>query len=360
MIAGLICAADIARGHGSTELGGFLESYADWIESHLDEWTTTDDGILLSDVKRHYVRVHPPCVGEPFHDSTVPAGTFRIANREPGERTVFEAREVVDGGFLELVRHGIRRPDDPLIVDSLKVVDHCLKIETPSGPCWRRYNHDGYGQKKDGGPYEGWGQGRAWPLLTGERAHYELAAGGAYKPLITAMERFSSKGGMMPEQIWDAPDIPSESLYLGRSAGAAQPLVWAHSEYLKLLRSAADGKVFDQIAIVEERYAVPTEKRRFRNHHEIYSLERPILRIRAGYTLRIVDAGHFRVVYSMDNWATVNEAIASMVGPAGSYVDIATTARQAGAIVFTLAWPGEGRPDRWLGRNIEVVIVPST
>jgi glucoamylase len=174
------------------------------------------------------------------------------------------------------------------------------------------------------------------------------------------MERFSSKGGMMPEQIWDAPDIPAESLYLGQSAGAAQPLVWAHSEYLKLLRSAADGQVFDRIAIVEERYAVPKEKRRFRNHHEIYSSERPITRIRAGYTLRIVDAGHFRVVYSMDNWATVNEAIASMVGPAGSYVDIATTAKHAGAILFTLAWPGEGRPDRWLERNVEVTIVPST
>ena len=358
VIAGLICAADIARAYGSIELGAFLESYADWIEAHLDDWTTTNDGILLPEVKRHYVRVYPPCPGEPFHDASVPLGCFRIANREPGERSVFEAREVIDAGFLELVRLGIRRPDDPLIVDSLKVVDHSLKIETPFGPCWRRYNHDGYGQKKDGGPFEGWGQGRAWPLLTGERAHYELAAGGDYKSLITAMERFSSKGGMLPEQIWDAPDLPAESLYLGRSAGAAQPLVWAHSEYLKLLRSAADGRVFDRIQIVEERYAVPAEKRQFKNHYEIYSEGRPIRRIRAGYTLRIVDQGHFRLVYSMDNWATVNEVVANMVGPSVSYVDIATTAKQDGAIVFTLAWPGEGGQDRWLGRNVEVAIVP--
>ncbi len=100
-----------------------------------------------------------------------------ISNRAPGEKNVFEAREIIDAGFLELVRYGIRRPDDPLIVDSLKVVDHVLKIETPNGACWRRYNHDGYGQRKDGGPYMGWGQGRAWPLLGGERGHYELAAG---------------------------------------------------------------------------------------------------------------------------------------------------------------------------------------
>ena len=358
VIAGLICAADIALAHGSTELAGFLESYADWIESHLDDWATTNDGILLTDVKRHYVRVYPPCEGEPFHDPSVPAGMYRVANREPGERSVFEAREVVDAGFLELVRYGIRRADDPLILDSLKVVDHCLKIDTPYGPCWRRYNHDGYGQRKDGGPFEGWGQGRAWPLLTGERAHYELAAGGDYRRLITAMEQFSSKGGMLPEQIWDAPDLPAESLYLGRSAGAAQPLVWAHSEYLKLLRSAADGRVFDRIQIVEERYAVPAEKRQFKNHYEIYSEGRPIRKIRAGYTLRIVDQGHFRIVYSTDNWATVNTVVANMVGPSGSYVDIATTAKQAGVIVFTLAWPGEGGPDRWLGRNVEVAVVP--
>ena len=68
------------------------------------------------------------------------------------------------------MRYGVRRADDPLIVDSLKVIDHVLKVETPQGPCWRRYNHDGYGQRHDGGPFQGWGQGRAWPLLTGERA----------------------------------------------------------------------------------------------------------------------------------------------------------------------------------------------
>src|SRR6266851_7662735 len=180
VIAGLICAADIARAHASLELASFPETYADWIESHLDEWTTTTEGILHPDVKYHYMRIRPPCPGEPFHDPSVPVGSFRLANRGPGERYEFEAREVVDGGFLELVRYGIRRADDPLIIDSLKVVDHCLKIDTPYGPCWRRYNHDGYGQKKDGGPYDGWGQGRAWPLLAGERAHYELAADNRY------------------------------------------------------------------------------------------------------------------------------------------------------------------------------------
>ncbi len=359
VIAGLICAADISRAHGSHELAGFLESYADWIEAHLDAWTTTNEGVIYPEVKRHYMRIKPPCEGEPFWDDSVPVGSFRISNREPGEKNVFEAREVIDAGFLELVRYGIRRPDDPLIVDSLKVVDHRLKIDTPFGPCWRRYNHDGYGQRKDGGPYEGWGQGRAWPLLTGERAHYELAAGKDVASLIGAIERFSSKGGMLPEQIWDVPDLPSEGLYLGRSAGSAQPLVWAHSEYLKLLRSTVDRHVFDRISVVEDRYLPSAERRNFRNHLGMYRTTRPITAIRAGYTLRIVDAEHFKVVYSMDNWRTVNTLISTTVGAPGSFADIPTKPDQTSNIVFTLCWPSDaaGHEERWLGRNIDIAVI---
>ncbi len=358
VIAGLVCAADIARAHAALEMASFLEGYADWIEAHLDGWTTTNDGVLHPEVKHHYVRINPPAPGEPFHDGSVPVGSFRISNREPGERNVFEAREVIDGGFLELVRYGIRRADDPLIVDTLKVVDHVLKIETPSGPCWRRYNHDGYGQKKDGGPYTGWGQGRAWPLLTGERAHYELAAGKSCEKLTTAIEKFASKGGMLPEQIWDKDDLPPK-LYFGRSAGSAQPLVWAHSEYLKLLRSLADGQVFDRISVVAERYAVPAEKRAFRNHLQIYSEGRPVKMVPAGHTLRIVDSGHFRVVYTTDDWTTVKEAISKMVSSSVAYVDIPTHEAMDGKIIFTQSWSQEGQPDRWLGWNVEVEIVPS-
>src|SRR5450755_4630028 len=103
VIAGLICAAELARAHQAPELGGFLEEYADWIEAHLDEWTTTDDGFLLPEVKRHYMRIRPPCVGEPFHNPNIPAGFIHLANRDPGEVTDFDARGVVDAGFLELV-----------------------------------------------------------------------------------------------------------------------------------------------------------------------------------------------------------------------------------------------------------------
>ena len=351
VISALVCAADICRHHGSDELGTFLEEYADWIEAHLDEWTTTTHGVLHPDIPYHYMRIRPPAEGEPFHNDQIPGGMIHIANRGPGEKSDFEAREVIDAGFLELVRYGVRRADDPLIIDSLKVVDAVLKIDTPYGACWRRYNHDGYGQRKDGGPYLGWGQGRAWPILSGERAHFEVAAGHNVTPFITALERFSSVGGMLPEQVWDYADLPSEGMYFGRSAGSAQPLVWAHAEYLKLLRSVADGKVFDRISVVQERYAVAKDQRTFHSRLEVFQIGRPISTVVQGGTLRIMDAARFSVIYSTDNWATKTQVEARVVGRPGAFADIAVAAEQTGSIIFTLYWPEE---NRWLGHNYQI------
>ena len=352
--AALVCAADLARAHQSPELGQFLEDYADWIEFHLDEWTTTDAGVLLPEVRRHYMRIRPPSAGEPFHNPNIPEGHIQIANRGPDEQSVFDAREIVDAGFLELVRYGIRRADDPLIVDSLKVVDHVLKIETPNGACWRRYNHDGYGQRKDGSNYEGWGQGRAWPLLGGERGHYELAAGRDPKPYIAAMEGFSSEGGMLPEQIWDRHDLPEQHMYFGKSAGSAQPLVWAHAEYLKLLRSSVDGQVFDVIPVVRDRYAVAKGQRKFTPAVEMLSAALLCRSVVAGRRLRVMDQSRFRLVYTMDDWKTTLTKESRSVGYAGFFADLETAPGQEGKITLTLYWPAE---DKWLGRNVEVEVV---
>ena len=357
VIAALVCAADICSASGALELGKFLLEYADWIEAHLDEWTTTTQGVLDPEVTYHYMRIRPPAEGEPFHDPNVPAGMLHLSNREPGEKFAFEAREIVDGGFLELVRYGVRRADDPLIVDTLKVIDKILKIETPYGPCWRRYNHDGYGQQKDGGPYNGAGQGRAWPIMTGERAHYELAAGKDVSLYIKAMELFSSRGNMLPEQVWDYADLPERGMYFGRSAGSAQPLVWAHAEYLKLLKSVTDGKVFDRISVVEERYAAPKSERHFVSRLEVFQMTRPISAMMQGSTLRIMDAEPFHVVYTTDDWVTQHRAESKLVGRPGSYFDIATEAGQTGRIVFTLQWSTDGR---WLGYNCEIAILTET
>ena len=347
VISGLICAADIARAHGSTELAQFLEEQADWLESHLEDWTVTNNGVLDPEVKRHYMRIRPPECGEPYAHEECGKEMVRIANGRPGTNNEFEAREIVDGGFLELVRYGVRRADDPLIVDTLKVIDKVLKVDTPYGPCWYRYNHDGYGQREDGGPFQGWGKGRPWPLLTGERAHYELAAGRDVRPYIQTIEKFASTGGMLPEQIWEEPD--RYGLVFGCPAGAAMPLVWAHAEYLKLLRSVTDGRVFDRISVVEERYGKGSRT----SSIEVFKLRRLVNKIQAGKTLRITAHNRFRVIWTTDSWKTNQVTDSVTVSHAGSFADIPTAAKQSGAVSFTLLWVEE---NRWEGRNFDVEI----
>jgi glucoamylase len=351
-IGGLICAAEIARVHESEELAVFLEEFADWIEGHLEDWTVTNNGVLHPVIRRHYMRIRPPECGEAYAHEGCGKELIQLANRPPGTRYEFEAREIIDAGFLELVRYGVRRADDPLIIDSLKVVDYVLKRELPQGPGWLRYNWDGYGQHEDGSAYEGWGQGRVWPLLGGERAHYELAAGNGVIPLIASYEKFATCGQMMPEQVWDAADIPERSMRLGQPAGSAVPLVWAHAEYLKLLRSAVDGKVFDCIDPVYRRYCGVEGRKRRRTDVEIYSRRRPIQRMEAGRKLRILDEGMFDVVWSDDGWQTKHSTPSRAIGSAGFYAEIAPAAGSS-AVEWTLHWPDQ---DGWLGYNVNVKV----
>ncbi len=360
VISGLICAAEIVRAHESSELALFLEEFADWIEHHLEDWTVTDNGVLHPEIKRHYMRIRPPECGEAYAHEACGQETLHLPNRPPGTRYEFEPREIIDAGFLELVRYGVRPANHPLIVDSLRVVDAVLKRDLPQGPGWLRYNWDGYGQRPDGGPFLGWGQGRVWPLLTGERAHYELAAGNDISPLLRAYEQFATCGQLMPEQVWDQPDWPEKRLKTGWPAGSAVPLVWAHAEYLKLLRSATDGKVFDRIDPVFQRYSNPQNPQPRRPSLEIYSRRRPIQTIPAGSTLRILDEREFEVVWSADNWETVHTASSRALGSAGFSADIGPApdsatpdpiSPESAGLVWTLHWP---ESDQWLGYNVSV------
>jgi glucoamylase len=352
VIGGLICAADIARAQESVELAVFLEEHADWIEKHLEDWTVTNDGVLLPEVKRHYMRIRPPEAGEAYACEDCGKETIHLNNRPPGTRVQFEAREIIDAGFLELVRYGVRRADDPLMVDSLKVVDAVRKRGLPQGPGWLRYNWDGYGDRPDGGPFQGWGQGHVWPLLTGERAHYELAAGKDITELIGTYERFATAGQMVPEQIWDEASLPGTRLKFGQAGGSAVPLVWAHAEYLKLLRSAVDGKVFDRIDSVYERYCEPAGRKQVRADLEVYSFTRPIQKIATGETLRIVDEKRFDLLWTKDGWKTTERAMSRSLGSAGHSAEIAA-GPEAGKLEWTLHWTEQ---NVWLGYNVEVKV----
>ena len=356
VIGGLICAAEMARAHQSDELAEFLEEFADWIEGHLEDWTVTNDGVLLKDVKRHYMRIRPPECSAAYAREDCGTELIHIQNRPPGTQTEFEAREIIDAGFLELVRYGVRRADDPLVADSLKVVDAVLKRELPQGPGWLRYTNDGYGERPDGGPFEGWGEGRVWPLLTGERAHRELAAGNDMRHLIKTYEQYASCGQMMPEQVWDQGDLPERGLEKGKPAGSAVPLVWAHAEYVKLLRSAVDGKVFDRIDPVYQRYSDAEGRKKRRQDLEIYTRTRPVQQINAGGTLRILDEGRFEVVWTDDGWKTTTKTSSRGLGSAGYSADVKPVAGSA-ELEWTMHWT---ESDTWLGYNVKVKMDAST
>ena len=349
-IAALIGAAYFCRQRGNKAAAEFLEQYADFLESHVEAWTVTTQGTLVPSVRRHYIRILPDDVGNSTPAEDPNSGVLKIANLAPGTNNSFPAMEIVDAGFLELVRYGIRKPDDPLIVDSLKVVDAVLKVNTPIGPVWHRYNHDGYGQRESGGPYAGWGKGRAWPLLTGERAHFELAAGQDIKPFIRAIERFASATGLLPEQVWDEQDKPEKYMFLGRPTGSAMPLMWAHAEYVKLLRSASDGRVFDLIPEVAHRYL---GDRKSCQLFEIWKPNRQVRVVKRGYTLRVQVPASFRLHWTGDDWRTVNDKASAPTTFGVEFVDIPITLAQRAPLRFTLFWPER---NSWEGRDYLVEV----
>jgi len=120
---------------------------------------------------------------------------------------------------------------------SLAVVDKLIKVETPSGTAWYRYNHDAYGERPDGGPYDGrTGVGRLWTLLTGERGEYELASGNkvAARERLDSLMAFANDGMMIPEQVWDRSETPGLAFRFGSGTGTATPLAWSMAQFIRL------------------------------------------------------------------------------------------------------------------------------
>lgn len=347
VIAALVCAADFAGDARDANTADFIVAYADWLSAHLEEWTVTTEGSLVEGVRRHYLRITPTDAGSPDPHADPNTAMVTIANGGG----VFPARTIVGGDFLHLVRLGIRAADDPIVRDSIQVIDRVLKCDLPGGPCWHRYNHDAYGQQDDGSAFEGTGRGRAWPILTGERGHYELAAGRDPLPFITALERFANAGGMLAEQLWDADDRPAYAMRRGEPTGAAMPLCWAHAEYVSLVRSRHDGVGFDRVAPAYERYAA----RQAESRHEFWSFRYPLRRMPPGKTLRLLLAVAATLRWTDDGWATSHDLAAiRQDGLKLWFVDLPTATLPSGAVVtFTFCW-SEAR--RWEGRNFSVAL----
>ena len=251
-IAALLVAAEMADTYASRADGDAIRATADAWNDSIEDWIYARDTPLAKElgIDGYYVRIAPANTGEapPW------TGHVQIKNVSDGWRP---AADVVSVDALALVRFGLRRADDPRILNTIAAIDHLLRVTLPSGPCWRRYNSDGYGEHSDGSSFDGVGIGRAWPLLAGERAHYELAAGRpeAALALLRTVSTLTSAGGFLPEQVWDADDMPARELFRGKPSGSAMPLVWAHAEDIKLRRSLADGAVFDMPPLARARYA---------------------------------------------------------------------------------------------------------
>lgn len=349
-IAALVCAASFARDAEDEETATYLEGYADFLECHVERWTVTTQGTLVAGFPRHYIRIRPESVPDGIPAEDPNTGTLHINNIAPSEKSDFPSKDIVDGGFLELVRYGIRSADDPVITDSVKVMDRILKVQTPAGPVWHRYNHDGYGQRDDGTAFQVWGRGRAWPLLTGERGHYELSLGKSPDKYIRALENFASHTMLIPEQVWDHDDMPEKHLFKGKATGSARPLVWAHAEYIKLLRSARDGKPFDRIDIVEARYI---KDRTSCKNLEVWKKNRNISTMKKGHILRIQCEEPFNLHWSPDRWKTVKETPSSPTNLGVHYVDLQSVDLNSEEMTFTFRWTDR---DIWEGKDYRIII----
>jgi glucoamylase len=248
-IAGLICAADIARRNGDAASAAAWEATADEWQAQVDNWTVTSEGPY--DPKPYYLRL--------TKDAMPNAGTtYSIGDGGP---SAADQREIVDPSFLELVRLGVKPPDHRPIVNTLQVVDDQLGVDTPNGRFWHRFNFDGYGETRDGGPWDISEPdtfrtiGRIWPLFAGERGEYELLAGGPAAQRLASIAGAGNDGFMIPEQVWDEnPPSGQPGFPRGEGTLSATPLAWSHAQYVRLAWSIAAGSPVERPRVVVCRY----------------------------------------------------------------------------------------------------------
>jgi glucoamylase len=240
-IAGLVCASGIAKANGAeADAQRYLATADDWA-AHVESWLVTTSGHLSAGP--YYLRID---------NDTNPNDAFKLDVHNGGG--VWDERDVVDQGFIELVRLGIRPATDSIIANSLKVIDATIRVETPNGPAFYRYNHDGYGESWFGGPWLGEGVGRIWVIFAGERGEYEVARGADPSVYLQAMLHFANDGGMISEQVWDRANPTRGGFTFGEGTGSATPLVWSMGQFIRLAVDAQAKRVVEQPAIVAEHF----------------------------------------------------------------------------------------------------------
>ncbi len=324
----------------------FALTLADFWNANIEAWTTVRDTPLARrfGVDSYYIRVAPP---EVLYDPLSLRSILYIKNQSGN---AVPADEEISIDFLQLVRFGLRDANDPKILDSIKVADALLKTATPNGPAWHRYYGDGYGEHDDGRPFDGTGRGRAWPLLTGERGHYELIAGNDPSPYLKAMAAMTGPGGMMPEQVWDTAALPERRLFPGRPTGSAMPLAWAHAEFIKLMISHRLGYPVDRSAATWRRYGGrrPDPKR------SVWCLHARIGRIEHGTALVIGLPRAARVHWGIDGWQNIADGDTQDTGLGLHGFELSAAAlSHAHDIDFTIQWRDT---QDWLGEDLHIAV----
>jgi glucan 1,4-alpha-glucosidase len=270
-IAGLTAASAIAARHSDRARSRLYQATADFFQRSIKSWTVTITG---PDGPRYFIRLSK--TGDPNA-----AITYNLGNGGP----TLDQRSVIDGGFQELVRLGELPVSDPDVRASLRVLDKQISVATPSGTGYYRYGNDaklgsadGYGdcyqpsQSSCSTPGAPWaptstGTGHLWPVLSGERAESDIAAGqtAGAQSLLTAMLNFDSGAGLVPEQAWEDPDLPASpygsdpatasiGFTDGKAAGSASPLTWAQAQELRLIQAIGVGHTVETPAVTAKRY----------------------------------------------------------------------------------------------------------
>ncbi|OGP16110.1 MAG: hypothetical protein A2V21_311325 [Deltaproteobacteria bacterium GWC2_55_46] len=347
-VSALVTAAHWAREMNEETASEYLFSTADHWQTRIEEWTFAECDCIGEGVPGHYmwiVRSVPESIapGEQVCHALV------FNRNRPKDRPHHQG-EIVDTGFLDLVRFGVRGPSDPHILSSIKVADRFLRFEHNGRVAFHRYNGDGYGEKEDGAPFDGSGVGRPWPLLTGERALYEIMAGGEAQGYIRSFEEFANEGHLFPEQVWDSESIPARRLYRGRGTGSATPLSWAHAEYIKLLRSARDNAGCDLVEEVKARYIDRLTKLPM----AAWKKSQPVSAASSGEILRIISLREANLVWTSDNWATKTEEPMAGTGLRIWRTDFSPERFAPGTrLFFTFYYNDTGE---WEGKDYEIRI----
>jgi len=337
------------------EGSGFLEGaardfallLADHWNARLEDWTYASDTPLAQrlGIRGYFIRTAP--TDTLVHDG---ARAEHVLIKNRARDLGLRADEQIATDFLQLVRFGLRRPDDPFILESVKAIDRLLRTDTASGPVWHRYNGDGYGEHDDGSPFDGTGRGRGWPLLTGERGHYALLAGEDPLIYLQAMTAMTGAAGLLPEQVWDSAPIPERRLAPGKPSGSAMPLVWAHGEFIKLCYSRALGYPVDRPAAAWKRY----QGRRAEIAYELWGPRYRPRHLQTGHRFIVALREPARVHWGCNGWQGVRDIGTTDTGLGVHLAELPTAGLAAGETVqFTFYWPEQGN---WEGSDYEVQV----